>query len=67
MNTTENTGPVMWWVVMKVYAWRTIKAQGFPLQSPSEGPHHFIPVFNTKEQAVAWAGSDEHVHPVVPI
>ena len=26
-----------------------------------EGPHGFIPIFFTREQAVAWAGGDEHI------
>lgn len=54
------------WAVMKAHAWDSITAHGFPLQCPTEGPHRFIPVFNTREQAVAWAGSDEHVAMLMP-
>lgn len=49
------------WAVMKVYEWDSIEAAGFTLQCPADGPHRFIPVFNTRAQAVAWAGSDDHV------
>ena len=49
------------WAVMKGYPWSSVEAAGIPLQSPPEGPHRFIPIFDTREQAVAWAGSDEHV------
>jgi hypothetical protein len=55
------TGSALW-AVMKAHAWDSITtAHGIPLMCPPEGPHRFIPVFNTREQAVAWAGSDEHV------
>lgn len=50
------------WAVMKAHAWDSITtAHGIPLMCPPEGPHRFIPVFTTREQAVAWAGDDEHV------
>ena len=50
------------WAVMKAHAWDSITtAHGIPLMCPPEGPHRFIPVFDTREQAVAWAGTDEHV------
>jgi len=55
------------WAVMKAHTWDSIEAAGFPLRCPVEGPHRFIPVFNTREQAVAWAGSDEHVAMLMPI
>lgn len=33
------------------------------MAAPKEGPQHFIPVFDTREQAVAWSGNDEtHVY-----
>jgi hypothetical protein len=55
------------WVVMKALAWDSITtAHGNPLMCPPEGPHLFIPVFTTREQAVAWAGSDEHVAMMLP-
>lgn len=50
------------WTVMKAHDWGIITTEhGFPLQCPEEGPHRFIPVFKTREQAIAWAGSDEHI------
>jgi hypothetical protein len=50
------------WAVMKAHAWNSVtNAHGQPLVCPPDGPHRFIPVFNTREQAVAWDGSDEHV------
>lgn len=50
------------WAVMKVYAWDNVTtAHGIPLVWPLQGPQRFIPVFETQEQAAAWAGSDEHV------
>ena len=55
------------WAVMKAHAWDSITtAHGIPLMCPPEGPHRFIPVFTTREQAVAWAGSDEHVAMLMP-
>lgn len=55
------------WAVMKAHAWDSITtAHGIPLMCPDQGPHRFIPVFNTREQAVAWAGSDDHVAMLMP-
>ena len=54
------------WAVMKAHAWDSITAQGYPLMSPPEGPQRFIPVFETREQAIAWADSDEHVAMLMP-
>lgn len=53
-------GDVMW-AVMKAHAWDAMTCNGWPVACPPEGPHRFIPVFNTRSQAVAWAGSDKHV------
>ena len=39
---------------------------GIPVQAPKEGPHGFIPLFFTRDQAVAWAGGDEHVAELTP-
>lgn len=58
--------PAALWAVMKAHTWDSLEAAGFPLRSPLEGPHRFIPVFNTREQAVAWAGSEEHVAMLTP-
>lgn len=39
---------------------------GIPVHAPKEGPHGFIPLFFTREQAVAWAGGDEHIAELTP-
>ena len=49
------------WAVMKAYPWSDIKVEGVLLQGPPEGPHRLVPLFRSRELAVAWAGSDEHV------
>lgn len=55
------------WAVMKAHPWDSITtAHGIPLMCPPEGPHRFIPVFDTREQAVAWAGTDEDVAMLMP-
>lgn len=50
------------WAVMKAQSWDSLSVwNGLPLRAPKEGPHKFIPVFNTREQAVAFDESEEHV------
>ncbi len=56
--------PKYFWVVMKAHGWESLSVAGIALQTPEEGPHRLIPVFNTYEQAVKWAGTDEHVRQV---
>jgi len=51
--STEATAPVLY-VVMKAYSWSSVTAGGMPMMSPPEGPQRFMPVFNSREQAVAW-------------
>jgi hypothetical protein len=50
------------WCVMKAYHWQNLSVAGVPMTAPPEGPQRFIPVFDTREQAVAWAGTEEHVY-----
>lgn len=50
------------WVVMRAHSWESLEVSGLALRNPDNGHQRFIPVFNTKEQAVAWSGSDEFVH-----
>ena len=50
------------WCVMRAYGWANLSVAGIEMAAPKEGPQHFIPVFDTREQAVAWAGTDEHVY-----
>jgi len=52
--------PVLW-AVMKAHPWSKLQVHGQPLRCPIQGPQRFIPVFDTREQAVEWNGSDEHV------
>ena len=54
--------------VMKLYNWNSVSAGGVELSAPIDGisPQHFIPVFETREQAVSWAGGDENVMEVQP-
>jgi hypothetical protein len=55
------------WAVMKAHSWDCLECSGLPVRMPEDGPHRFIPVFNTREQAVAWAGSDEHVYAMTTV
>ena len=47
------------YAVMKAQPWSSIKVIGYPITPPAEGPHRFIPMFYTREQAVAWCGGDD--------
>jgi len=51
-----------YWCVMKAHGWANLSVAGIEMAAPKEGPQHFIPVFDTREQAVAWAGTEEHVY-----
>lgn len=42
------------WAVMKALTWDSIDVQGHPLHAPKEGPHRFIPLFDSKEAALVW-------------
>jgi hypothetical protein len=57
--------PNLKWAVMRAHTWERITVNGLMLKPPPEGPHRFIPLFETRDQAIAWAGSDEHVTPLV--
>lgn len=50
------------WCVMKAHGWQNLSVAGIAMKPPAEGPQHFIPVFDTREQAVAWSGTEEHVY-----
>jgi len=47
------------YAVMKVQPWSSIKVIGYPITPPPEGPHGFVPIFNTRDQAVTWCGGDD--------
>lgn len=53
--------PKVLWMVMKAFTWASLEVYGMPVQNPPEGPQRFVPVFDTREQAVAWAGTDQNV------
>lgn len=44
------------WAVMKAFSWDSLAVMGRPLQAPDGGPQRFIPVFDERCQAEAWAG-----------
>ena len=52
------------YAVMRAIAWDGIKAGGILLNAPPDGPQRFIPVFDTKEQAVAFASDGDRIMPV---
>ena len=55
------------WAVMCSHTWKEVSTStGIPVHGPAEGPHGFIPLFFTRKQAVAWAGSDKHVRELTP-
>ena len=56
------------WAVMLAHIFeKSMKGPlGIPVHAPMEGPHGFIPLFFTREQAVAWAGGDEYVAELTP-
>jgi hypothetical protein len=50
------------WAVMKAHSWDGLEVAGLPLRAPPDGPCKFIPIFHTREQAIAFDdGCDEHV------
>ena len=50
------------WAVMCAHKWSSVTtAFGMPVHGPKEGPHGFIPLFFTREQAIAWAGEERYV------
>lgn len=55
--------PILY-AVMRAIAWDGIQAGGFPMKAPPDGPQRFIPVFDTREQAVAFAEDGDRVLPL---
>jgi hypothetical protein len=47
------------WAIMKAYNFSALAADGIRCAAPLGGPQRFIPVFDTKEQAVKFADGDE--------
>lgn len=57
------TDPILY-AVMRAIAWEGIQAGGFPMGAPPDGPQRFIPVFETREQAVAFAVDGDSIVPL---
>lgn len=53
--------PIRLWCVMKAFAYPGIEISGYKIPHPQDGPQRFIPVFNTREEAVKWNGSEDCV------
>lgn len=51
--------PETWWVVMKRYTLASLEVHGIALSSPPDEPQAFLPLFETKEQAVAFEDGDD--------
>ena len=47
------------WAIMKAYKWRSLTIGGIELAAPADGPQQFIPIFETRDQAVKFADGDE--------
>lgn len=67
-NSKSNLSKFPLWAVMASHTWAesVTTIQGFPIQGPKEGPHGFIPLFFTREQAIKWAGSSTNIRKLVP-
>ena len=49
------------WVVFNVVSFDSVRAaDGRHLRLPKTDPQAFLPVFDTKDQAVKWNGGKEH-------
>lgn len=47
------------WAVFKAYKWNSLQVLGLNLKAPLNGPCKFIPLFDTKAQALKFADGDE--------
>lgn len=53
--------------VMKALSFSSLSVGPYELHAPEEGPHRFIPVFLTREQAVKWNdGSEDNIFAIHP-
>lgn len=60
----------IFWLVMKLHKWSSLETSfGAPLTFQGEGyPSHFMPVFDTRKEAVDWCDGDEtHVYEVATV
>jgi hypothetical protein len=49
---------------MRACSWDAIEVNGHPMQAPPDGPQRFIPVFDSQEQAIAFAVDGDRIAPV---
>jgi len=47
------------WMVLRAWPFSAVTAAGFSLKPEPGGPTRFIPVFDTRAEAVEWCGSDD--------
>lgn len=54
------------YAVMKAMAFTSLQTEnGIGCRTPSEGPQRFIPVFDTREQAIAFADGDHSLVSII--
>ena len=48
------------WAVFRAYPWSSLEVLGsMPLMAPKDGPQRFIPLFDTRDQALEFTGGDD--------
>jgi hypothetical protein len=47
------------WIVSRTWPFSAMTIAGRPAKAEPGGPERFIPVFNTRAEAVAWYGKDD--------
>lgn len=53
------------YAVMRAISWDGVEAGGHQMKAPPDGPQRFIPVFDTEDQAIAWANDGDAIWPIV--
>lgn len=53
--------PKALWVVMRAHSWSSVTFAGIECPTPKEGPHRWLPVFDSKEAAIEWHGSEADI------
>lgn len=49
------------YAVMRAIGWEGVEVGGLQMKAPPHGPQRFIPVFDTHEQAVAFASDEDQI------
>ena len=63
-KSPESTGSTLW-VICRAWPFSAITANGVSLTVDPGEPTRFMPVFETREQAVKWYGKDDKsIHPL---